>query len=98
MPADPNPPEPAAPQIVVPPEVADAVRAAGYASLVTEDGHPLMRVLPEPEKELYARVRESLPDEELRAIVAEFEASDGTTYTLEEILADLPGRRFAEAA
>ena len=59
------------------------------------DGHPLMRVQPEPEAAVYARLREEFPDEESQQLWEEFQASDGTTYTLEEILAGLPDRQAA---
>ena len=84
---------PPAPRIVVPPEVAEAIRSAGYASLVTEDGRPLLRVWEETEEDRRRLARQLVPDEEVRAIVAEFEAEQaagGRTYTWEEILAGLP--------
>ena len=99
MPAEPNPPEPAAPQIVVPPEVADAVRAAGYASLVAEDGRPLLRLWEETEEDRRRLADRLFPPEEMRAAREEWEAAGRPTVTWEQILADLPDERpTAEAA
>ena len=101
-PAAPGADLPSPPRIVVPPEVAEAVRAAGYASLVAEDGRPLLRVREETEEDCRRLARQLVPDEEVRAIVAEFRAelaAGGRTYTWEEILAGLPDERpAAEAA
>ncbi len=102
MPAEPIPPAaspaPAPPQIVVPPEVVEAIRAAGYASLVLSDGHPLMRVQPEPEAVRYERARSTMSPEEERALFDRYEDYDGPTCSLEELLASLPNRQTAEAA
>ncbi|NNJ26448.1 hypothetical protein [Alienimonas chondri] len=86
---------PSAPQIVVSPEVAEAIRTTGYARLVLPDGHTLMRVQPEPEAEAYARLREEVPDEEIKRRWEEFQASGESGCTWEELLAGLPDRRTA---
>ena len=93
---------PPAPRIVVPPEVAEAIRSVGEADLVAEDGRPLLTVRTETEEDCRRKAREIFPDEEVRAIVAEFKAhiaAGGRTYTWEEILAGLPDESStAEAA
>ena len=94
--SDPDLPPP--PRIVVPPELAEAVRAYGTADLVAEDGRPLLTIRPERDAEQYARALATMSPEEERALFERYENYDGPTSTLEEILAGLPKRPTAEAA
>ena len=79
--------QPAAPKIVVPPEVVAALKAAGAASLTDPDGRPLLSVRPETEEERRARALAMFPVEEDRELAERFRNYDGPTYTLEEIMA-----------